>query len=118
MNFLSTLAQPAVYWGLIAAVPAVCNEYLYRRLAEQGGHFFDWWYIFVPSQLFIGYSVWRLVTAPGMTLMDAFVVWAFSTTALRVFASVVMLGEPVRGGTWFALALLAMARVAQTYWGR
>jgi hypothetical protein len=27
-------------------------------------------------------------------------------------------GETIKGGTWFALGLLTMARVAQTFWGR
>lgn len=112
------LVSPAAMWGLVAAVPAVTNEYLYRRLASMDGSWLDWWYVWIPSQLLISYAIWRLVTVPQTTLMDAFVIWALSTTALRVFASVVLLNDPVRGGTWFALGLLIMARIAQTYWGR
>jgi hypothetical protein len=40
--------------------------------------------------------------------------WAFSTTAMRVVVSVLVLSE----GTWFALGLLTMARIAQSFWGR
>lgn len=106
---------PATLWGLAAAVPAVTAEYLYRTV--QG----PWWHhlwLWTPMQLAIGYSVYRLVTIPQTSLLDAFVVFAFSTTALRVFVTVVVLGDPVKGGTWFALALLILARIAQTWWGR
>jgi hypothetical protein len=37
---------------------------------------------------------------------------------MRVFVSVVLLGETIKGGTWFALGLLIMAKLAQTFWGR
>lgn len=105
----------ATRWGILAAVPAVLAEYLYRTLTGA------WWaylYLWVPLQLTIGYSIYRLVTIPQTTLLDAFVVWAFSTTFMRVFVSVVVLHDTVKGGTWFALGLLVMARIAQTYWGR
>jgi len=45
-------------------------------------------------------------------------VWALSTTALRVMVSVFLLIDFVKPGTWFALCLLVLARVAQTFWGR
>jgi hypothetical protein len=113
---------PAAVWGLGAALPAVTAEYLYRTMNHgtwwlQG----PWWHhlwLWAPLQLSIGYCVYRLVTIPQTSLLDAFVVFAFSTTALRVFVSVVVLGDPVKGGTWFALALLILARIAQTWWGR
>ena len=119
MNALvASLLTPAALWGLVAAFPAVTNEYLYRRLAAEGGVWTDWWYVWVPSQLLISYAIWRLVTIPETTLLDAFIIWAFSTTILRVFITVVLLGDPVKGGTWFALGLLIMARIAQAFWGR
>ena len=111
MNWVS----PGVLWGFAAAVPAVLAEYLYRTLPA------PWVYnlhIWIPLQLTIGYCIYRLVTVPNLALLDAFVVWAFSTSAMRVFVSVCLLGETVKGGTWFALGLLCMARVAQTFWGR
>ena len=107
--------NPATFWGLTAAVPAVLAEYLYRTLPG------PWWtylYLWVPLQLCIGYSIYRLVTIPQTSLLDAFVVWAFSTTAMRVAVTVLLLGDSVKSGTWFALALLVLARIAQTYWGR
>jgi hypothetical protein len=109
------MMSPPVVWGLLAAVPAVLAEYLYRTLP---GPWWHWLWIWAPLQLSIGYCVYRLVTTPNQTLMDAFVVWAFSTTALRVAITVLLLGDAVKPGTWFALGLLVMARIAQTCWGR
>lgn len=112
---IAILTSPATLWGLAAAVPAVLAEYLYRTMTGTWWHYLWLW---VPIQTAIGYAVYRLVTIPHTSLIDAFVVFAFSTTALRVFVSVVVLGDPVKGGTWFALGLLVMARIAQTSWGR
>lgn len=106
---------PATFWGLGAALPAVLAEYLYRTLPG------PWWHhlwLWTPMQLAIGYSVYRLVTIPHTSLLDAFVVFAFSTTALRVFVTVAILGDPVKSGTWVALGLLIMARIAQNFLGR
>lgn len=111
MNFLS----PAALWGLAAAVPAVLAEYLYRTLH---GSWLSHLYLWLPLQLSIGYCIFRLVTIPQTTLMDAFAIWAFSTIAMRVAISVLVLGDPVKAGTWFAVCLILMARVAQTFWGR
>jgi hypothetical protein len=59
------------------------------------------------------------VTVPNSgSLLDAFIFWAFSTTFLRVIVTTLVLQQTVQGGTWFALALLCMARVSQTFWGR
>jgi hypothetical protein len=105
----------ATYWGLAAAVPAVLAEYLYRTLP---GPWSQYLYLWVPMQLAIGYCIYRLVSIPNTALMDAFIVWAFSTTFMRVAISVLVLRDQVKGGTWFALGLLLMARIAQTFWGR
>lgn len=109
---------PATLWGLSAAVPAVVAELIYKRWPTD----WPWWYglpVWIPLQLAIGYFIFRLVTVPNSgSLLDAFVVWAFSTTAMRVAVSMVILGEPVKGGTLFALGLLIMARIAQSFWGR
>lgn len=114
MSFFS----PAMIWGLGAAFPAVLAEFLYRRWPND----WPWWYglpVWLVLQLSIGYCIFRLVRdASAGTLLDAFVVWAFATTSMRVFVSVVLLGETVKGGTWFALGLLVMAKIAQTFWGR
>lgn len=106
---------PATLWGLTAAVPAVLNEYLYRMWGSP----ISWWFpIFLGCQLTIGYSIFRLVSIPQQSLLDSFMFWAFSTTFMRVFVSTVLLQENVKPGTWFALGLLLMARIAQTFWGR
>lgn len=105
----------AAVWGLFAAIPAVYAEYLYRTVP---GSWLENWWLFIPIQLVIGYGIWQLVRAPHTTLVDAFVVWAFSTAILRVFVSVVVLREEVKTGTWIALSLLILARVVQLVWGR
>ena len=115
MSLLAWLLTPATLWGLGAAIPAVFNEYLYRTLP---GPWWSYLYLWVPSSLTIGYCIYRLVTIPATTLLDAFVVWAFSTTFMRVFVSLVLLHESIRAGTWVALGLLILARIAQTAWGR
>ena len=115
MSTFAGMISPAAWWGLAAALPAVTAEYLYRTLK---GDWIDHIYLWVPLQLAIGYCIFRLVTVPNTTLLDAFVVWAFSTTLMRVFISVAILGDPIKGGTWFALGLLLMARIAQSFWGR
>ena len=115
---VSSLMTPAAWWGLAAAAPAVLAEYFYKRWPDE----WPWWYglpMWIPLQLTIGYCIYRLVSdKSAATLLDAFVVWAFATTFMRVIVSVGILGETVKGGTWFALGLLIMAKVAQTFWGR
>ena len=112
------ILSPVALWGLGAAVPAVTAEFIYRKWPA------DWpWYwglpAWIPIQLSIGYCIFRLVSdkAAG-SLLDAFVIWAFATTFMRVFISIVLLGDQIKGGTWFALGLLIMAKIAQTFWGR
>jgi hypothetical protein len=112
---MSWLLNPAVLWGLAAALPAVLAEYLYKTLDG------PWWkhlYLWVPLQLSIGFCISKLVRLPNTSLMDAFVFWAFSTIFMRVLVSVFFLGENVKLGTWYALGLILMARIAQTFWGR
>lgn len=99
--------------GILTAIPAITSEYLYK---SRGG---DWWsdlHIYLPLQLCISYGVFRLVTAPGTTLLDAFVVWAFSTVVMRCAVSQFVLGEHVSPGTWAALCLLLIARWVQYTW--
>jgi len=115
MTFILQWVSPATLWGLAAAIPAVLAEYLYRRLP---GEWHEYLWIWTPIALAVSYSICQLVRQPSTSLLDAFVVWAFSTTIMRVALTVLVLGDPVKGGTWFALGLLLMARVAQTFWGR
>lgn len=109
------ITNPAMMWGLLAAIPAVLAEYLYKVLP---GTWFSHIYLWVPLQLSIGYCIFRLVQIPNTSLLDAFIVWAFSTTIMRVIVTVVFLQQDVKGGTWFALGLLVMARISQAFWGR
>lgn len=113
MSALGWLMAPATVWGLAAAVPAVILEYLFRRLE---GPWHSYWYIFIPAACFINYAVCQLVRQPGLNLIDAFIVFAFSTMLSRALLSVFVLGDHVGPGTWFALALLLMARIAQVGW--
>lgn len=107
--------SPAFLWGIGAGVPAVLAEYLYRTLP---GPWYHYLYLWIPLQVAIGYCIYRLVNAPGNTLLDAFVVWALCTTGLRVFASVVLLHEQIKLGTWVALGLLILANIAKAFLGR
>lgn len=111
---LSTFTAPAVLWGLLAAVPAVGAEYLYRTVKG------PWWeglWMWIPLQLSISYCVYRMVTDPGTTaLIDAFITWTFATALLRVVVTVGVLGETVHAGSWAALILVVLARFTQTVW--
>lgn len=115
MNWLPTWLSPPAFWGLFAAFPAVLAEYLYRTLH---GSWFSHIYLWIPIQLTIGYGIFRLVTIPNTTLMDAFVIWALSTIAMRVFVSTVILHDHVKMGTWIALGLIILARTVQAWMGR
>jgi hypothetical protein len=108
-----TLLNPLTYWGLAAGIFAVSAEYLFRRL---DGTWIDNWYIFAPLALLINYCVCQMVKQPSTSLIDAFIVFALSTTVTRVFVTVTLLDDVVKAGTWFALGLLLMARIAQMYW--
>lgn len=112
---LTNWISPASLWGLGAAIPAVLAEYLYRKLT---GSWASHLYLWIPLQLSIGYCIYRLVTVPHQSLLDSFLFWSFSTTFMRIFVTVILLGDAVKAGTWFALGLIVMARVAQTFWGR
>lgn len=115
---MTQLLSAATMWSIGAAVPAVVAEALYRMWDTSR----PWWHglwMWIPLQLAIGYCIFKLVTAPSSgSLLDAFVVWAFATTLLRVVVTLLVLGETVKGGTWIALGLLTLARVVQTFWGR
>jgi hypothetical protein len=103
----------ASWWAFTGAAIAILCEYLYRVLQGPWWHYLWAW---VPLQVAVGYCVYRLVSAPGATLLDAFIVWTFSTIALRIAVTVFLLNDPVRPGTWAALCLVIMARVTQTWW--
>lgn len=115
------LIGPAAWWGLAAAIPAVVAEYLYRTLPGLDGStaaYLRYLPLWLVLQLSIGYSIYRLVTTPNTSLLDVFIVWSFSTTFMRIFVTTILLRDHVGNGTWFALALLMLAKVAQVFWGR
>lgn len=99
-------------WALAGAGAAVLLEYLYRTMP---GSFWSFWWVIVPVNVLISYSVYRLVTTPGASLVDAFIVWSFSTVTLRVVITIFLLDDVVRPGTWVALGLLICARCAQSF---
>jgi hypothetical protein len=104
--------SPAILWGLGAGIPAVLLEYLYRTLP---GPWWSNWWAWVPLGALIQYSIYRLVTVPGTTLLDALVVFA-GCTALGRVAVTFMLGDTVRPGTWAAFGLVMLANVVRAYW--
>ena len=114
-NLVPFVSASPTFWALLAAIPAVANEYMYKLHPES---WINYIHIYLPSQMLIGYSIYRLVTMQNTTLIDAFIIWAFATTFMRVFVVVFLLHESVKLGTWYALGLIIMARVAQTFWGR
>ncbi len=108
---ISFWSMPSIY-AFTGAGVAVLLEYLYRTTTS----FWSLWWVVVPANVVISFVVYRLVTTPGATLIDAFVVWSFSTVALRVVVTIFLLDDVVRPGTWAALVLLLAARCAQQFW--
>ena len=102
-------------WGLVAGAAAVGVEYLYRSMDRPYWHYLP---VLVPVQLVISYSIYRLVTAPRTSLVDALIVFTFSTAVCRLFVSVVVLRDHLGWSTWVAFALVVAARVVQAAFGR
>ena len=106
------MINPAILWGLGAGVPAVVLEYLYRTLP---GPWWSHWWIWAPLGGLIQYSIYRLVTVPGVTLLDALVVFAGCTAGGRILATY-LLGDTIRNGTWVAFGLVMTANLVRAYW--
>lgn len=104
--------SPTWLWGLGAGVPAVVLEYLYRTLPPPWHHHL---WLYAPAQLLIGYSIYRLVTTPGLTLLDSLVIFAGCTALLRIVATY-MLGDTIRAATWVAFGLVIAANVVRALW--
>lgn len=100
-------------WSIAGGIVAVLCEYLYRTLPGPWHHYL---YLWIPMQVFIGYVVYRIVQAPGTSLLAAFVVWSCATLTCRVLLCVVVLQDKVALGTWIALALIILARISQQVW--
>lgn len=110
------MTSSPMFWAIAAAIPAVASEFAYRKVAGAGKDWTDFWWAFAPTWPIISYGVYRMVNIPGASLIDAFIVWALAVMALRVFASVVLLGDHVSAATWMALAMVVAARAVQV-WG-
>lgn len=107
--------SPALLFGLMAGVPAILAEWLYK--VWNG----PWWtglWLWVPIQLLIGYAIYRLVNIPGMTILEAFVVFAFCTSLLRIVVSYVILHQHITTGAWVAFGLIVLANLVRTFWER
>ena len=104
--------NPVFLWGLGAGIPAVAMEYLYRTLPGPYHHYL---WIWMPSSIFISYCIYRLVTSPGTSLLDAMVVWAMCTALLRIVVTL-YLGDVIRPGTWIAFGLVITATLVKSYW--
>lgn len=100
-------------WSLLGGSIAILAEYLYRSLP---GPWHAHWWLWVPLTVAISVCVWHIVNAPGVSLLQAFVVWTCATVALRVFVCLVLLRDPVSPGTWAALGLIVTARIIQQVW--
>lgn len=106
------ISAPTI-WALVAAVIAVGLEYLYRVLPGPWTHYL---WIWTPCSLVISYCIYSLVTAPGVPLVGALVVWSLAIMGTRIFVTVALLHDRVPPGTWCALALMVVARFTQSVW--
>ncbi len=100
--------SPAIVFGLIAGTGAVLAEYLYK-VWPMGKPWTDGLLMWVPIQLVIGYCIFRMVTAPGATILDAVIVFALATAVLRVILTLFILHQPVPLATWVGFGLVVLA---------
>jgi len=105
--------NPAFLFGLMAGVPAILAEYLYKQWTG------PWWtglWLWTPLQLMIGYAIYRLVNIPGLSILEAFVVFAACTATLRIVLSVFILHQHITTGAWIAFGLIVLANIVRTFW--
>lgn len=107
------LLAPISLWGFGAGFLAVTCEYLFRVLP--GSYWQNWW-VYFPLGVLINYMVYKIVITPATSLIDALIVFTFSTAVCRVIVSVAVLGDDIRAGTWAALVLVIIARIVQVVW--
>lgn len=100
-------------WSITAAILAVLAEYLYRTVS---GPWINHIWLWTPIQLGIGFCICQLVRTPGVPLVGALIIWSFGIIGCRVFVSAVILHDNISTGTWVAVALMVLARFAQTTW--
>ena len=100
-------------WSIAAALIAVGLEYLYRVLPGPWWHYL---WIWIPCSTVISYSIYTLVTQPGVPLFAALIIWSLAVIFTRVFVTIALLHDHVSPGNWAALACLLAARIAQVVW--
>lgn len=102
-------------WGILAAFGAVLNETLYRKGLGWGD---AWLLVFLPIQMLIGFSIWKLVSpgSGGPTLLVSIAVFSMSTLVMRSLVSQFLLGEALARGNLVALVGLAIAITAGHLW--
>lgn len=96
-----------------AALAAVLLEYLYRTLP---GGWLQWTWIYIPLAVFINYSVYRMVTVPGVPLMGAMITWSLCSLLARVAITTMVLHDRVSLGTWIAVGLVFVGKLTQDLW--
>ena len=110
-----TLMSAHVLYGFAAATIAVVAETAYRSVQ---GPWHQYLWAWIPMQTAMSYCIYRLVTEPNLSLLDAFVTFTFCTILLRVAVSLFILEDDIHTGTWVALGLIVLAKLAQAYWVR
>lgn len=103
----------ATLWSIIAGIVAIACEYGYRKL---GGSYWAHIYLWIPAGMVVGYGVHALVSVPRTSLLAAFVTWTLTTMVCRVIVCALILRDPVTRGTWLAVALMILAKLAQQVW--
>ena len=99
-------------WPLAAAFTAVGLEFFYRT---HPGDFWRFLWLTAPGNIFIGYAVYRLVTVPGLSFINAFIIFGMCTLGSRVLITLFLLRDPVSKGTWVALGLVILANIAKAW---
>lgn len=94
-------------WAASGAAIAVVLEVLYR---QQG---WLWWT--APLQVFIGYTIARLLTSSG-NFLGAIALFSFAVFVARVTVAVAVFGEGTHPRTWAIGILLLTAALIGRYW--
>jgi hypothetical protein len=102
-----------MFFSFLAALVAVAMEYLYRVITKPYWYYLPLWAV---GGVIVSYSIYRLVTQPGVPLVGALVMWSFAIIGMRVAVTTLLLHDRVAIGTWVALAFMICARVAQAVW--
>ena len=99
----------AVFWAFLGAISAVGLETYFRLFGR-----FDLW-IVIPVELFISYSVYRLM-GHSSTFLTAIVLFSMCTLTLRIIATIWVFHVPLVKGNLAALVLLITASIIGKVW--